>query len=232
MNRPIVFLNELNGKKVDGYRLHLGELKQLRLSGWKGFTLHVQDPQDFLGEPPVIKGIYSAGGKDGVKSWMDVEYHEEIALIREKGLKRSLNLSLHGLDRKLFRYLGETIPRGGHLMVSYEGHQKIHLLTIKSLDRGVPAAATPLGILLFQAGFQIVKNWYLSEGGHEGPRKLWAEKAPDERWALAFYRKTSQEIHRFLDKNHDPSHRELIEKSTQHAEEILDSIEKYSSGSP
>ena len=228
MNRPFVILDRLEGKKIDGYRLHLGEVKQLRLSGWKGFTLHIQNSHGILGEPPVIKGIYSAGGKDGVRSWMDVDYHEELVFIEEKSLKKSLNLSSRRLDRKLFRYLGETITHGGHLMVSYEGDQKIHLLTENSLNMGTPPAATPLGFLLFQAGFQLVKNWYLSEGGHEGPRKLWGEKAPDERWAQVFYRKTFQEIHRFLDKNHDSSQRELMEKSTQRAEEILDLIEKYS----
>ena len=189
----------------------MGELKQLRFSGWKGFRLYFRDSRGILSGSPVIKGIYSVGGKDGVKAWMDLEYYEELEFLDEKETKDSLILSSNSLDRKLFKYLGNIIPPGGHLMVSYEGEQVIHANIAKSLNIGIPPPTTTLGFLIFQGGFQLIKDWYLSEGGHEGPCKLWGEKAPDDTWAKAFYKKTAQQILQFLEKQQNLAKEELLE---------------------
>ncbi len=115
-----------------------------------------------------------------MKPWMDLEYYEELEFLNEKETKDSLILSSNGLDRKLFKYLGNIIPLGGHQMVSYEGKQIIHSNTRKSLSIGIPLAVTPLVFLIIQGSFQLIKDWYLSEGGYEGPRELWGEKVLDD----------------------------------------------------
>jgi hypothetical protein len=228
--RNLVHLKNLDNKRVNGYKLHMGELRQLRFSGWKGFRLYLRDSRGALSGFPVIKGIYSAGGKDGVKPWMDLEYYEELVFLEEKETKHSLILSSNSLDRKLFKYLGNIIPPGGHLMVSYEGEQIIHTNTAKSLSKGIPPAATSLGFLIFQAGFQLIKDWYLSEGGYEGPRKLWGEKAPDDTWAKTFYKKTAQQLLQFLERKHNLAHKELLEPAIQRSKEILEIIKKHYKG--
>ena len=222
-----ILLKNLHGKELNGYLLHLGELKQLRLSGWKGFRLSIRDSGSILSSSPVIKGIYSQGGKDGVKPWLDLEYYEELEFFKEKQTKDSLILSSNRLDLKLFKYLGNIIPPGGHLMVSYEGEQIIHTSTAKSLSMGIPPAATALGFLIFQGGFQLVKDWYLSEGGHEGPRKLWGEKAPDDTWAQTFYEKTALQIHEYLERKQDLAPKEILEPAVQRSIEILEIIKKH-----
>ncbi len=225
--RNFVNLKSLDNKRLNSYILYLGELKQLRLSGWKGFRLYIRDSRGELSRFPVIKGIYSAGGKDGVKPWMDLEYYEELEFLDEKETRGGLILSSNRLDRKLFKYLGNIIPQGGHLMVSYEGEQIIHTNTIKSLSISIPPAATPLGFLIFQGGFQLIKDWYLSEGGYEGPRKLWGEKAPDDTWARTFYEKTAQQIHKYLKRKENLARKELQEPAIQRSKEILEIIKKH-----
>ncbi|NIM59649.1 MAG: DUF1122 domain-containing protein [Candidatus Aminicenantes bacterium] len=215
---------------MNGYTLHLGKLKQLRFSGWKGFRLFFRDSHGNLSSSPVIKGIYSVGGKDGVKPWMDIEYSEELGFLDEKETKDGLILSSNSLDRKLFKYLGNIIPSGGHLMVSYEGGQLIHTNTIRSLSMSIPPAATSLGFLIFQGGFQLIKDWYLSEGGHEGPRKLWGEKAPDDIWAETFYKKTAQQIFQFLEIKQNLAHEELLEPAVKRSKEVLEIIKKHYKG--
>jgi len=219
-------LKNLNGRRLNGYTLHMEELKQLRFSGWKGFKLYFRDFCGALSGFPVIKGIYSVGGKDGVKPWMDIEYYEELEYLKEKETKDSLILSSSSLARKLFKNLGNIIPPGGHLMVSYEGEQIIHTSTAKSLNMGIPPVATALGFLIFQGGFQLIKDWYLSEGGHEGPRKLWGEKAPDDTWAKTFYEKTALQIHKYLERIENLAHKELQESAFQRSKEILEIIKK------
>lgn len=52
--------------------------------------------------------------------------------------------------------------------------------TFAELVLGVPPPASYLGFLMFRAGCRgEFKDWYFSEGGHEGPRKLQANKSPD-----------------------------------------------------
>ncbi len=62
----------------------MGELKQLRFSGWKGFRLYIRDSRGALSEILAIKGIYSVGGRDGVKAWMDLEYYKELEFLERK----------------------------------------------------------------------------------------------------------------------------------------------------
>ncbi len=219
-------LKRLQGQRLNGLTLHLGEIKQLRLSGWKGFKLYLQDNKGSRSELPIIKGIYSVGGKDGVKAWMDLEYREKLVFSKEEKPLASFSLRASHIDRKLFSHLGKIIPPGGHLMVSYEGEQKIHTATLKSLSSGIPPVLTPLGILIFRAGFHYVKDWYLAEGGHEGPRKIWGEKAPDAQWEKIFLDKTAQQIKPFLDKKSNSSLTELEKLARKRAQEILKVISR------
>lgn len=189
-------LEGADGLRLDGFTLTLSDLKPLRKSGWRGFPFLLENGEGTRGSDPVVWGIHSLGGKDGVRGWMDPEYREEIAFPfpteRSGGIR--ISLAEKGMDRKLFGALGETIPPGGHLMVSYEGEQQIHGEALSGLLAGIPPAATPLGFLLFLSGFAYVKDWYLAKGGMEGPRKLWGEKAPDAGWERIHREKTGMWI--------------------------------------
>jgi hypothetical protein len=223
-----LILQELDDQKVGEFLLHLGEVKQLRLSSWKGFELYIKKTNGILSLEPVIKGIFSSGAKDGIQPWMDLVYWDELEFRKDERFGKRVFLSSKELDLRLFQILGDLIPPGGHLMVSYEGENPIHQKTIKSLSIRVPPAATPLGFLLFRSGFQLVKDWYLSEGGFEGPRKLWAEKAPDSNWAEIFYRKTAAQIESFLGKERRPELRDLEEPARERARKIVNIIHSES----
>lgn len=187
-------LRDLEGRLLGEYRLHLQQLKPLHLSGWRGFTVVLTDRDGTSAQPPVVEGIYSAGGKDGVRPWMDISVAEVITF----GPRRRLNLRRRGLMDELFTYLAQLIPPGGHLMVSYEDADPLHRETDRALAAGVPPVLTSLGLLLFKSGFRLVKNWYLSEGGHEGPRKLWGEKPPNKTWSRVWDEATARQLVRFF----------------------------------
>jgi hypothetical protein len=218
--------NKLNGLRFKGFSLQVGEVKQLRFSGWKGFKLYLQNAAGRLSTLPVVKGIFSVGGKEGVKPWMDIEYREELQFPEPEEKVLTIVLSQNEQDRLLVKRLGGLIPPGGHLMVSYEGDQKIHLETIKSLSISIPPAATALGYLIFLAGFQYIKDWYLAEGGFEGPRKLWGEKAPDRAWTKNFYEKTAQQMMDYLERKPTSFH-DLEESARRRAREVLKIAEKH-----
>lgn len=214
-------LADVDGRRLGRFTLVLCDVKGLRRSGWREFSLRLKDDQGTLLRQPVIGGIFSKGGKDGVRGWLDIDYWEEIAFGDGEPDGSRLSLRTERLDRELFRLLGEAIPPGGHLMVSYEGDQEVHRETLLSLAQGVPPAATPLGSLIFFGGFRYVKDWYLAEGGMEGPRKLWGEKAPDAAWERAFGQKTRKQLLPFLDGGPSTERGNLLDAGRRRAEELL-----------
>jgi hypothetical protein len=198
-----------------------GEVLPLRRSGWSRFSLLLADRTGSVGELPAVQGIYSRGGKDGIRPWMDIDYAEDIPMRQGNAPARMVSLAGSGAARDLFRILGEAIPPGGHLMVSYEGDQSVHRETLLSLGLGVPPVATPLGVLLFFGGFPLVKDWYLAEGGMEGPRKLWGEKAPDPEWDRVFRVRTFRQLQEFSSRPRLPDEDPLLAASRVRSSELL-----------
>ncbi|MGH8631040.1 MAG: DUF1122 family protein, partial [Burkholderiales bacterium] len=62
------------------------------------------------------------------------------------------------------------IPPGGHIMVEYDSPSQ--QASERVLTLGYPQAASPIGHLMFRIGCRSYRDWYISEGGREGPRKL------------------------------------------------------------
>lgn len=167
----------LNGHPLGPYSLHLTKCEPMeRRSGWRRVVFCLSDDADVQADWPVLKGFYSiAGSTRG--SWLDCDF---FPLQSFEG--RHLDLAADGLSLELFRLLGEAIT--SHCMVSYEVWEHatdLHSFTEQSYRLGIPAAATPIGELLITAGCcSGFKDWYIAEGGNEGPRKLQAEKPPTE----------------------------------------------------
>lgn len=220
-----ILRQKLENVSLDRYFLLIKEVKQLHKSGWNGFTVFLKNQKNLLSQNPVVRGIYSAGGKE-VPPWIDMEYWQEHRFFHRNRIQEKLDLGNENRVVKLFQTLGSLIPPGGHMMVSYEGEQEIHKETILGLEGNIPPSATPLGYLIFQSGFQYIKNWYLSEGGLEGPRKLWGEKAPDKEWENNFLERTSREIKEFLNKKPSSSYPRLEKKAEKRAYKIQETIDK------
>ncbi|MBI5577393.1 MAG: DUF1122 family protein [Deltaproteobacteria bacterium] len=212
--------SSLEGRTLGDYTISVKDEKPLRRIGWTGFRLFLQRPDSRHCTGPVIEGIHSSGGK-GVKPWLDIEYREDVDFSEGEATREGISLRRLGLDADLFGTLERLIPPGGHIMVSYETDGAIHRETLRLLDAGVPPAATPMGFLLFRSGFTLVKNWYLAEGGHEGPRKLWGEKAPDTEWEATFRQRTERQVREFLARTTGHGSAELDEEARIRAEAIL-----------
>ena len=72
--------------------------------------------------------------------------------------------------------------------------------TARALAAGVPPVATPLGALLFDLGCGVAfRDWYISEGGREGPRKLQGFRATNEEHARTRGLETIAALDAFLD---------------------------------
>jgi hypothetical protein len=169
---------------------------------------------------PLLLGLHNSG-RYPAYNWIDViRYESSVAF--ERG--ETLDLAARRLDRRLFRLLGQLIPPGGHLMVEYESEGQRP--SERMLALGVPPVATPLGYLFFLSGCGAsFRDWYISEGGREGPRKLQGFKPLDAEDADRKARSLAEELRRFLARAPREEHRQWEGPARRLARRVLRRLE-------
>jgi hypothetical protein len=171
---------KIDTHRVGPFRLKVTGVRPVRpRTGWLYVDIGLADPQGAVSATHFVTAIVSGGGR-GVQQWVECRIFPQIWF--HDG--RIVDARESGLEAGVIRLLGQIIPPGGHLMIDYDsGGQD---LALAELVARVPPAASCLGDLMFRAGFRgQFKDWYFSEGGHEGPRKLQANKSPNSAAARA-----------------------------------------------
>lgn len=169
-SRAQLLVEKIDGWNVQGFRLAVVNTRPVRPRvGWLYLTVALRDSRGALSRSPVLTGIVSGGGR-GVQPWLECRFYPTVEFDNGAVDARSLEIEAAVIAR-----LGQLVPPGGHIMIDYEtGGQEE---TFAELVLQVPPAATYLGALMLRAGFRgEFKDWYFSEGGHEGPRKLQGNK--------------------------------------------------------
>ena len=217
-------ISSLQGRSLGPYRIDLDMNPMKSRQGWTHFSLFLQER---TGKEAVrkfiLEGIHSEGGRN-VIGWMEVGNYFPIHSLETKEKKASkIDLGKESLDQKLFQLLSRCIPAGGHFMFAYEifYESSLHEETLIGLSRNIPPVCTPQGMLLFYSGFRFIKNWYLSEGGFEGPSKLWAEKPLDKEDLHRLDLKTFYEILSFLSQNPEQQRMSLDLSARKRALKIM-----------
>ena len=220
MQRPRIEIHPLVGAPFRQGVLTLADWRSLRLSGWFGFTLVWEHEPDHYAAPPVFRGIYSRGGK-GVAPWADVEFHLELAC----PLCGTVCAPDEPAAVELFSLWCRVIPWNGHLSVAYEDDE--HEETLQGLKIGVPPVLTPLGFAGYLAGFiGGFKDWYIAEGGHEGPRKLQMNKPLNLEHAERVYQEMQREVTGFMDRWNDGKDSRIRRKAAQRASRWMPRAER------
>ncbi len=191
-------LARLHGRRLDGARIQvmLGPTSRF---GARYFRLFFEDETGSTSLQPAVIGLHHAGPYPAY-NWIEVAELNEHPSFPGGRDRPGATLDLGGgsVQQRLFGLLAEIIPPGGHIMVEYDSPQQA--ATARSLARGVPPVATPLGALLFAAGCGTsFKDWDIAEGGREGPRKLQGFKALNEDDARAKAARMARELVAYLD---------------------------------
>ncbi len=207
-------LKALDGKRIGDYYIYIGELKPTRLRGAWRFTLSLKDKGGKT-STPIIRGRYFEGRGRWIRPWLEVDY---TPFAKIGGSEVDLS---EGLDIELFNSLSSILPPGGSIMVKYGEH----LDTARPLSLNVPPAATPLGYLLWRAGFRWFKDWYFPEGWMEGEQKLQGNKPLDAEHEKRIIKRTADELKTFLEGEFNWDE-ELLGRCRVMAQEVLSSIEK------
>ncbi len=151
--------------------LALGDYRTIAILGPKNavgsryYQLFLADSAGRLAQGALALGLYNSGPYPAF-NWIEMSQYQE----RPRFGETELSLWDSGLDQALFEALSSLVPAGGHLMVEYDSPG--HLATERILTLRYPVAASPIGFRMFAVGVRSYRDWYISEGGREGPRKL------------------------------------------------------------
>jgi hypothetical protein len=129
------------------------------------FQLFLADDSGRLALEPLALGLHNSGPFPAY-NWVEFTHYRPV--LRFNG--ETVDLAAERLEQPLFQIVSELVPPGGHIMVEYDSPTQ--RATERLLTLGYPAACSPIGYLLLQAGCRSYRNWYIAEGGREGPRKL------------------------------------------------------------
>jgi hypothetical protein len=157
-------LGRLQGARLGRYRLILllGPRNNVGSHYFQGF---LADAAGRLCDNRLAFGLHNCGPFPAY-NWIELTRWDE----RPTFAGEPLDLREEGLDAGLFALISPLVPPGGHIMVEYDSPS--HELTARILALGYPPAVSPIGCLLFGAGCRSYRDWYIPEGGREGPRKL------------------------------------------------------------
>lgn len=182
------------------------------------FQICLADGEGRLSEEPALTGLFNRGFYPS-HCWIEVAGTAGRVTFKDNGqIVRYLVDT--PLERELFGHLASLIPPGGHLMVEYDSPER--RTTERSLAIGMPPVVTPVGYLLFSVGCgTTVRDWYISEGWNEGPRKLQGFKALNDDHMRNRALKTAREIVQFLAETRSNSDSKLMKEGRQRARDIL-----------
>jgi hypothetical protein len=135
------------------------------------------------------------------------------------------------IEDELLRFFCQALGPGGKIYIEYYCDHE----TSSGLAMGFPVSATRQGYKLFRLGFTWFKDYYYSEGGHEGGQKLLGEKPLDEVSRRKHLKRIRAEIEAFLKGFDDfgirgPQQEHLF-RAKERAKRILSQIVKEQSSS-
>ena len=182
----------LEGREVgDGVFLAVEIGKRNRV-GSTNFRVFLNSTTLGMSEGPVLIGLQNAGKFPGF-NWVEVtSFNSSIEFA--KGVVEIPD----SIDLNIIRTLSELVPTGGHMMIEYDSLARRN--TARALASKVPPIITPLGSMMFSVGCGVAfKDWYISEGGREGPRKLQGFKAVDSEHEQKRYREALVSIEKCME---------------------------------
>jgi len=209
------FISSIEGKKLNGYVLHIDNVSRGRFVEETNFELYLAIDGE-TSEHPVVKGKYFSGRGEFYKPWLEIYYDNRVKFESSK----IVDLSEEGLDEKLFKHLLDLLPPNSHIMVIYVNHEE----TRKGLERDFPAPATPIGYLLWKSGCTWFKDWYFAEGFWEGDVKLQGNKPLNEENRRKNLLEIRKELIEFLKK--EKAEEKLFLDARKRAEDVLEDIER------
>jgi hypothetical protein len=214
-------LGRLHGAALGEYRL-IALLGSKNNVGSRYFQLLVADADGHLCDDVLALGLHNTGPFPAF-NWIEMTQYREVLGIRGK----TLDLATMRLDGDLFTLLAQFVPPGGHIMVEYDS--PTHRATERMLTLGLPPVCSPIGYLMCGIGCRSFRDWYISEGGREGPRKLQGFMPLNEEIRLEKEAKLREDLEGFLSGSEGQPRDEWRKVARRTAREVLVALGEASS---
>jgi hypothetical protein len=209
-------LGRLHGARIAGYRL-IALVGPKNNVGSRYMQLYLADHEGRLSDETLALGLHNAG-RFPAFNWIEFTHYREV--LRVGG--DLLDLPTSGLDRSLFEMLRSFVPPGGHMMVEYDS--PTHRATERILTLGYPPVCSPIGHLMFRIGCRSYRDWYISEGGREGPRKLQGFMPLNDEIRQEKEARLHDELAAFMSRTDGATPDEWLEVARRTASEVLAAI--------
>jgi len=134
--------------------------------------------------------------------------------------KKRFNYFDSKVEAELLDFFTPRMVQGSRIFIEYQHDKK----TMKELSLGVPEPCTRLGYKLFQRGFTWFKDWYFSEGFHEGNQKLQGEKPIDEEHRRNQIKHINNQVTNFLENLKKQKDEDIEKEVIKRGEKILENI--------
>ncbi len=119
------------------------------------------------------------------------------------------------VEKELLDIFASHMDEGGRIFVEYQNDK----ISMRELSSGVPEPCSRLGYELFKRGFTWFKDWYFSEGFHEGNQKIQGEKPIDDEHKKKHLDQIKNQVEEFLEGEESQN-----EKTLKRAQKILEEI--------
>jgi hypothetical protein len=202
------------GINVDGVRACAKNVCRCGLKGVLAFDICLQYG---LEEEQLLCMAVFPGKKPHYRPWA------ELFCIR--GSLRSVK-DYYGsaVEDAVLRLFSNSLGPGGKIYIEYYSDRE----TSCGLAMGFPPQVTRQGYKLFTLGFTWFKDWYFSEGGHEGGQKLQGERPLDEAAKRRQLQRIKAEVEDFLkissDLQEEDDMQEYLPRARERAKDILNEI--------
>jgi hypothetical protein len=203
--------------------VHLGSYRLIVLLGPKSsvgsqsFQLLLADAAGSVADAPLAVGLFNRGPYPAF-NWLELTLYDPAITLGDRGA----DLRAEALELPFFWALSGLVPPGGHIMVEYDSPSQ--RATARILTLGYPEVTSPTGYLLFQVGCRSFKNWHISEGGREGPRKLQGFKPWNDEIRREKTRILSEQLAAFLAEPPNQQHGEWEEIARRNAAAVAEAL--------
>lgn len=180
-----------DGIAVGGTKVYARNVRACGLKGVSSLEIYLKDGSS---EERLLCMAVFPGRKPHYRPWM------ELFCIKDRLDLKALNGDScdyydSAIEDALLETFCSVLGPGGKIFVEYYCDRE----TSCGLAMGFPPAVTRQGYKLFNLGFTWFKDWYFSEGGHEGGQKLQGEKPLNEAARAKHMRRIKGEVQAFLE---------------------------------
>ena len=184
-----------DGIDINGTKAFARNVRACSLKGAQRLEIYLKDGST---EARIFCLAVFPGRVPYYRSWI------EIFCIKDRLNFRSPGMDYYDyydsdIENALLGALCSALGPGDRIFIEYYCDRE----TSCGLAMGIPPVLSRQGYKLFNLGFTWFKDWYFSEGGHEGGQKLQGEKPLDKLARMRHLKRLNDEVQSFIENTKD-----------------------------